>query len=166
MSTLKVNTITNTSGNPDVANMGKIVQVVQNFSNGVTSTDNSSSYVDCLSSPSFTFTSGNKILVSMTGCCGSSATDNFGRGFFKVSVGGGSDTNIGDHFFIGNRMSHASKDISVWTHDYLYTTSSASAHTFKLGYRVIDGSNMSIGGWSHDSNWKHRTVCTLTEIVA
>ena len=63
MSTLKVNTITNTSGNPDVANMGKIVQVVQNFSNGVTSTDNSSSYVDCLSSPSFTFTSGNKILV-------------------------------------------------------------------------------------------------------
>tara|TARA_A100001391_G_scaffold188166_1_gene158545 strand:+ start:328 stop:849 length:522 start_codon:yes stop_codon:yes gene_type:complete len=63
MSTLKVNTITNTSGNPDVVNMGKIVQVVQNFSNGVTSTDNSSSYVDCMSSPSFTFTSGNKILV-------------------------------------------------------------------------------------------------------
>tara|TARA_R100000231_G_C5250122_1_gene142467 strand:- start:35 stop:556 length:522 start_codon:yes stop_codon:yes gene_type:complete len=63
MSTLKVNTITNTSGNPDVENMGKIVQVVQNFSNGVTSTDNSSSYVDCMSSPSFTFTSGNKILV-------------------------------------------------------------------------------------------------------
>ena len=63
MSTLKVNTITNTSGNPDVANMGKIVQVVQNFSNGVTSTDNSSSYVDCISSPTFSFTSGNKILV-------------------------------------------------------------------------------------------------------
>lgn len=63
MSTLKVNKITNTSGNPDVTNMGKIVQVVQNFSNGVTSTDNSSSYVDCLSSPTFSFTSGNKILV-------------------------------------------------------------------------------------------------------
>ena len=63
MSTLKVNKITNTSGNPDVTNMGKIVQVVQNFSNGVTSTDNSSSYVDCISSPTFTFTSGNKILV-------------------------------------------------------------------------------------------------------
>lgn len=63
MSTLKVNTITNTSGNPDVVNMGKIVQVVQNFSNGVTSTDNSSSYVDCISSPTFSFTSGNKILV-------------------------------------------------------------------------------------------------------
>jgi len=42
---------------------GTIVQVVQNSSNGVTSTDNSSSYVDCLSSPTFSFTSGNKILV-------------------------------------------------------------------------------------------------------
>ena len=63
MSTLKVNTITNTSGNPDVVNMGKIVQVVQNVSNTVTSTDNSSSYVDCISRPTFSFTSGNKILV-------------------------------------------------------------------------------------------------------
>ena len=42
---------------------GTVVQVVQNSSNGVTSTDNSSSYVDCLSSPTFSFTSGNKILV-------------------------------------------------------------------------------------------------------
>lgn len=63
MSTLKVNTITNTSGNPDVVNMGKIVQVVQNVSNSVVSTSNSSSYVDCISSPTFSFTSGNKILV-------------------------------------------------------------------------------------------------------
>ena len=63
MSTLKVNTITNTSGNPDVANMGKIVQVVQNISNSVVTTTNSSSYVDCISSPTFSFTSGNKILV-------------------------------------------------------------------------------------------------------
>ena len=42
---------------------GTVVQVVQNSSSGVTSTDNSSSYVNCLASPSFTFTSGNKILV-------------------------------------------------------------------------------------------------------
>ena len=63
MSTLKVNTITNTSGNPDVVNMGKIVQVVQNISNTAVSTTNSSSYVDCISSPTFSFTSGNKILV-------------------------------------------------------------------------------------------------------
>ena len=46
MSTLKVNTITNTSGNPDVANMGKIVQVVQNFSNGVTSANIVINYLD------------------------------------------------------------------------------------------------------------------------
>ena len=42
---------------------GSVVQVVQNCSNGVTSTDNSSSYVNCLASPTFSFTSGNKILV-------------------------------------------------------------------------------------------------------
>jgi len=42
---------------------GSVIQVVQNFYNGVTSTDNSSSYVNCLSSPTFSFTSGNKILV-------------------------------------------------------------------------------------------------------
>lgn len=63
MSTLRVNEITNTSNGVNVTNMGKIVQVVQNFSNGVTSTDNSSSYVNCMSSPTFSFTSGNKILV-------------------------------------------------------------------------------------------------------
>ena len=145
---------------------GSVVQVVQTYHDSLVSISGTREQdfgLTCTITPK---ASGNKILVSMTGCCGSEATDNFGRGFFKVSVGGGSDTNIGDHFFIGSRMSHSSKDTSVWTHDYLYTTSSASAHTFKLGYRVIDGSNMTIGGWANDSNWKHRTVCTLTEIVA
>ena len=47
----------------DKRSNGSVVQVVQNCSNGVTSTDNSSSYVNCLASPTFSFTSGNKILV-------------------------------------------------------------------------------------------------------
>tara|TARA_R100000278_G_scaffold51402_1_gene43543 strand:+ start:208 stop:729 length:522 start_codon:yes stop_codon:yes gene_type:complete len=86
MSTLKVNTITNTSGNPDVANMGKIVQVVQNFSNTVSSTDNSSSYVDCLSSPTFSFTSGNKILVQ----CNLTVGVRYGYGAkFKLATNNG-----------------------------------------------------------------------------
>tara|TARA_R100000231_G_C5305703_1_gene158904 strand:- start:252 stop:869 length:618 start_codon:yes stop_codon:yes gene_type:complete len=43
---------------------GSVIQVVQNFTNGVGSTDNSSSYVNLISSPTFSFTSGNKILVT------------------------------------------------------------------------------------------------------
>jgi len=144
---------------------GSVVQVVQTYHDSLVTISGSSEQdfgLTCTITPK---ASGNKILVSMTGCCGSEVTDNFGRGFFKVSVGGGSDSTIGDHFFIGGRKT-STRDTETWTHDYLYTTSSASAHTFKLGYRVIDGNNMSIGGWAHDGNWKHRTVCTLTEIVA
>lgn len=43
---------------------GSVIQVVQNFTSGVASTDNSSSYVNLISSPTFSFTSGNKILVT------------------------------------------------------------------------------------------------------
>tara|TARA_R100000322_G_C5354066_1_gene169145 strand:- start:95 stop:661 length:567 start_codon:yes stop_codon:yes gene_type:complete len=145
---------------------GTAVQMVQTYHNSQVTISGTSEQDYGLTATITPKTSGNKILVSMTGCLGSSATDNFGRGLFKVSVGGGSYSDIGAHFFLGNRMSHASKDVEVWTHDFLYTTSSASAHSFKLYYRVIDGGNMTIGGWSHDSNWLHRTVCTLTEVVA
>jgi|TARA_R100000149_G_scaffold65315_2_gene39403 hypothetical protein len=145
---------------------GTAVQMVQTYHNSQVTISGTSEQDYGLTATITPKASGNKILVSMTGCLGSSATDNFGRGLFKVSVGGGSYSDIGAHFFLGNRMSHASKDVEVWTHDFLYTTSSASAHSFKLYYRVIDGGNMTIGGWSNDSNWLHRTVCTLTEVAA
>ena len=126
---------------------GSVVQVVQTYHDSLVTISGSSEQdlgLTCTITPK---ASGNKILVSMTGCCGSGVTDNFGRGFFKVSVGGGSDSTIGDHFFIGGRKT-STRDTETWTHDYLYTTSSASAHTFKLGYRVIDGNSMTIGGLS------------------
>jgi hypothetical protein len=144
---------------------GSVVQVIQTYSNSVQLISGTSEQDFGLTATITPKASGNKILVSMTGCTGSEVTDNFGRGLFKVSVGGGSYNTIGDHFFIGGRKT-ATRDTETWTHDYLYTTSSASAHSFKLYYRVIDGNNMVIGGWGHGGNWKHSTVCTLTEVVA
>ena len=108
--------------------------------------------------------SGNKIWVSMTGVIGSAYTTNFARGLFKLDVAGAGYNTIGEHFFIGGRKT-ATRDTETWTHDYLYTTSSASVHNFKLYTRVIDGDSMNIGGWSHDANWKHRTTCTLMEVA-
>ena len=144
---------------------GSIVQVVQTYHQGLVTTSGTSEQDYGLTATITPKASGNKIWVSMTGGCGSSATDNFSRGLFKVSVNDGSYNTIGDHFFIGSRMSHSSKDMETWTHDYLYTTSSAAVHKFKLYYRVIDGNNMSIGGWAHDSNWQHTTACTLMEVA-
>ena len=109
--------------------------------------------------------SGNKIWITMSGAVGSYYTDNFARGLFKLDVAGGGYNTIGEHFFIGGRKT-SSRDTETWTHDYLYTTSSASVHNIKLYTRVIDGNSMNIGGWSHDANWKHRTTCTLMEVAA
>ena len=89
---------------------GTIVQVVQNSSNGVTSTDNSSSYVDCLSSPTFSFTSGNKILVQCNlvvgvrygyGCKFKLATNN---GVISGAIGtsGGSRESVTKGGYISN----------------------------------------------------------------
>lgn len=145
---------------------GSIVQVVQTYHQGLVTTSGTSEQDYGLTATITPKASGNKIWVSMTGGCGSESSSNFSRGIFKVSVNDGSYSTIGDHFFIQSYDMGSARATETWTHDYLYTTSSAAVHKFKLYYRVIDGENARIGGWAQDSNWQHTTACTLMEVAA
>tara|TARA_R100000278_G_scaffold105830_2_gene82352 strand:- start:953 stop:1510 length:558 start_codon:yes stop_codon:yes gene_type:complete len=144
---------------------GSIVQVVQTYYDNHQQISGSGEQDHGFTATITPKASGNKIWVSMSGAVGSGVTTNFARGLFKVDVGGAGYNTIGDHFFIGGRIQN-SRGTETWSHDYLYTTSSASAHNFKLYTRVIDNDNMYIGGWAQDGNWKHRTTCTLMEVAA
>ena len=152
---------------------GSVVQVVQNCSNGVASTDNSSSYVDCLSSPTFSFTSGNKILVQCNlvvgvrygyGCKFKLATNN---GVISGAIGtsGGSRESVTKGGYISNwDLEHANIVIN-----YLDTPAD-TVNQYKVQWKSY-GSQIAVLNRAYDDandQGYTRTVSsiTLTEIKA
>ena len=152
---------------------GTVVQVVQNSSSGVTSTDNSSSYVNCLASPSFTFTSGNKILVQANlvvgvrygyGCTFRLATNN-GEISGALGTTGGSR----EQCTKGGYISNWDLELANVVINYLDTPAD-SVNQYIVKWRSY-GSQIAVLNRAYDdanSNGYTRTISsiTLTEIKA
>ena len=152
---------------------GTVVQVVQNSSSGVTSTDNSSSYVNCLASPSFTFTSGNKILVQCNlvvgvrygyGCKFRLATNN-GEISGALGTTGGSR----EQCTKGGYISNWDLELANVVINYLDTPAD-SVNQYIVKWRSY-GSQIAVLNRAYDdanSNGYTRTISsiTLTEIKA
>ena len=152
---------------------GTVVQVVQNSSSGVTSTDNSSSYVNCLASPSFTITSGNKILVQANlvvgvrygyGCTFRLATNN-GEISGALGTTGGSR----EQCTKGGYISNWDLELANVVINYLDTPAD-SVNQYIVKWRSY-GSQIAVLNRAYDdanSNGYTRTISsiTLTEIKA
>ena len=122
---------------------GKILQVVQDFKGDdwSQSTSSNTAYYDItgLSQTITPTTSGNKILILVSLALGANqATQRMGVRTV-VSVGGGSDTVIGEstqggtaqEVSIGNLEAHRVYHNMSVNYQFLYTTSSTAAHVFK-----------------------------------
>ena len=152
---------------------GSVVQVIQNSSNGVSSTDDSSNYVDCFSSPTFTFTSGNKILVECNlvigvrygyGCTFQLYTNN-GQVSGALGTSGGSR----EQCTKGGYISNWDLELANVVLSYLDTPAD-SVNQYKVKWRSY-GSQIAVTNRAYDdanSNGYTRTISsmTLTEIKA
>ena len=161
---------------------GKILQVVQDFKGDEwsQSTSNNTSYYDItgLSQSITPTTSGNKILILVSLALGANqATQRMGVRTV-VSVGGGSDTVIGNstnggtpqQVSIGNlEMHRVYHQLSV-NYQFLYTTSSTSAHVFKpqVAMEASGTGTIYINRAEHnsgDSAFNSASTITLMEVA-
>ena len=161
---------------------GKILQVVQDFKGDEwsQSTSNNTSYYDItgLCQSITPTTSGNKILILVSLALGANqATQRMGVRTV-VSVGGGSDTVIGNstnggtpqQVSIGNlEMHRVYHQLSV-NYQFLYTTSSTSAHVFKpqVAMEASGTGTIYINRAEHnsgDSAFNSASTITLMEVA-
>ena len=161
---------------------GKILQVVQDFKGDEwsQSTSSNTAYYDItgLSQSITPTTSGNKILILVSLALGANqATQRMGVRTV-VSVGGGSDTVIGNstnggtpqQVSIGNlEMHRVYHQLSV-NYQFLYTTSSTSAHVFKpqVAMEASGTGTIYINRAEHnsgDSAFNSASTITLMEVA-
>ena len=172
MSTLKVDTITNVAGNPDINNVGKILQIVSVHKSDSASTT-STGFVDTGLQASITPSStSNKILVVADAKMGM-ASGNIGyvglfRGSTQICLG---DTN-------GSAIrSYAACDGSSAQHDaypancvFLDSPSTTSSTTYKVRFRGNNGNivrlNRAGSDRSNGTDGVYASNITLMEIAA
>ena len=143
MSTLKVNTITNTSGNADVTNVGKILQVVSTTKTDHFSANNVSSYTDLTGmtlniSPTST---GSKILILVNLQYGDNGNGYTGFRLLRGSTSVGFTTALDDQNSSNTRdsafgaMSGDSQNtykLHSSSYSFLDSPSTTSSTTYKL----------------------------------
>ena len=169
-------------GTVSTAAGGKILQVVQDFKGDEWSQNTSSNtaYYDItgLSASITPTTSGNKILIFMSIVLGANqATQRLGVRTV-VSVGGGSDTVIGEstnggtpqQVSVGNLEMHRIYHNIPVNYQFLYTTSSTAAHVFKpqVAMEASGTGTMRVNRAEHntgDSAFNSASTITLMEVA-
>lgn len=147
--------------------VGSVIQVVQIYSD-ITFNTSSSSDVATGVLVSITPTSASsKMLIMMTGVCGSAFTTNFGRGRMQRSIAGGNYSGIGNEFFLGGNFAttNGNRTTEEWSHDFLDSPNTTSSITYQLFMAVYDGNSMWLGRWGQDVNWRQATTITVMEIA-
>ena len=146
---------------------GNIVQVLQTYSDIVFNTSSSSDVATGISINITPTSVTSKILIMMTGVCGSSFTTNFARGRINRSIAGGSYSGIGAEFFLGGNFAatYGNRTTEEWSHDFLDSPNTTSQITYQLYMKVLDGNAMYVGMWGQDVNWKQSTSLTVMEVA-
>ena len=176
MSTLKVDTITNTAGNADIANVGKIVQVVQSQTT-TTASNTTITMADTNLSGSITPSStSNKILVYITQSFQIKMTTAVGGGFQLLrgstvvhkaapfSTDG--STNVPIQLYFANFASNANFYAYHNMH-FLDSPSTTSATTYKTQMAItLAGSGREIIAQPTGTNSNGISTITLMEVSA
>jgi len=146
---------------------GAVLQVVQTYSDIVFNTSSSSDVATGVLVNITPTSSSSKILIMMTGVCGSGFATNFGRGRIARNIGNAGYLGVGAEFFLGGIMAATvgNRTTEEWTHDFLDSPNTTSQVAYQLYMSVKDGSSMWIGRWGQDANWLQSTSITVMEIA-
>jgi len=147
--------------------VGAVLQVVQTYSDIVFNTSSSTDVATGVIVNITPISSSSKILIMMTGVCGSGFATNFGRGRIARSIAGGDYSGVGAEFFLGGIMAATvgNRTTEEWSHDFLDSPNTTSQVAYQLFMSVKDGSSMWIGRWGQDGNWLQSTSITVMEIA-
>jgi hypothetical protein len=144
---------------------GSVLQVVQSTNTGTFNTSSASQVSTGFTGTITPTSSTSRILVILNGVFGSSSTGNFGYAGLYRKIGGGSDSQIGNSFFLGSYLNNL-KTISEFAYQFLDSPSTTSAVTYTLYAQAVDGGSIWVGRWGQDGNWLQPTTFTLLEIAA
>ena len=167
MSILRANTITNVAGNSDIGNVGKILQVVQTFK-GDTTTTTSTSFAD-ISGMSATITpssASNKVLVSFTLHLSSNNSPvvivNLLRGTTNIA-----QPTVTDTYHSTLQLWADADRMITQNYEFLDSPSTTSATTYKLQWRVHNGSpTVKLNGYFNNTQYNTTSTLTLKEVAA
>ena len=146
---------------------GAVLQVVQTYSSTTFQTSSSTDVATGISVSITPISTASKILIMMTGVCGSAFTTNFARGRFYRSIASGSYSAIASEFFMGGNFAttYGNRTTEEWSHDFLDSPNTTSSITYQLYMSVKDGNSMWVGIWGQDSGWPQSTSVTVMEIA-
>ena len=167
MSTLKVNTLTNVAGNSDISNVGKILQVVQTFK-GDTTTTTSTSFGD-ISGMSATITpssASNKVLVSFTLHLSSNNSPVIIVNLLRGTTNIAQPTVTDAHPSTLQLWMDADRMVTQ-NYEFLDSPSTTSATTYKLQWRVHEGTpTVKLNGYFGNNNYNTTSTLILKEVAA
>ncbi len=152
MSTLKVNKLTNTSGNVDITNVGKIIQIVGN-SNSTAVTTNGTSFVDTGITQSITLKQTNsKVLFIGNISCDTARDNQLTSGRIRLHRSGatndsdrtygGNDKNVGGYVGGANTHNRFMQQFTMTGFDTeLGNNAAGTTLTYKFQCRCDDSGN-------------------------